>query len=70
MSIIADIKGAKARYEEHVSRHKCSTLVPCQQRAGLWLEYQDTAGRWGAEPDDDTRQREHYNRNVKTGSSS
>ncbi len=65
MSIVADIKRAKAVHADHVATHKCSTLKPCQERAELWLEYMDVARRWGTEPDDARRQREHYERNVR-----
>lgn len=73
MSIVADIKRAKALFDDHVAVHGCRPAAaieaeggePCTLRIALWLEYQDVAGRWGREPDDDRRQREHYDRNVK-----
>ena len=65
MSIKADILKAKAVHGDHVATHKCSTLKPCKERAELWLEYMDVARRWGREPDDDARQRAHYERNVR-----
>lgn len=65
MSIVADIKQEKARYEDHVARHGCSQLKKCADRARAWQAWMDAARRWGTESTDDQRQREHYLRNVK-----
>jgi hypothetical protein len=73
MSIIADIKQAKGAYIDHVARHKCrdafSTRAdggePCAVRAELIQAWSGTAGMWAKEPDDDQRQRDHYNRNLR-----
>lgn len=64
MSIIADIKQAKAHYEDHLAAHKCSQLQTCSERSLLLQVWYSTAGLWGEEPDDDRRQREHYERNY------
>lgn len=73
MSIIADIKQAKAEYEDHIARHKCSDRMsalsrgqePCGKRAELLQTWFGTAGLWAMEPDDDVRQRAHFNRNLR-----
>ena len=73
MSIIADIKRAKAELEDHVARHKCRDAfsaieageTPCTDRVELLKAYFGTAGLWGKEPDDDRRQRDHFNRNLR-----
>ena len=65
MSIIADIKQARDEHVQHLAEHKCSQLHRCDIRAGLWQAYMGTAGLWGQEPDDDRRQREHFERNYK-----
>jgi hypothetical protein len=65
MSIIADIKRAKAEYEGHLAKHKCSQLERCEKRAELLQAWYGTAGMWAEEPDDDRRQREHFERNYK-----
>ena len=73
MSIIADIRVAKAEYEDHVATHKCSDATsarsrgetPCSKRVELLQAYFGTAGMWGQEPDDDRRQRDHFNRNLR-----
>ncbi len=64
MSIIADIKQARDEHVQHLATHKCSQLQRCDIRAGLWQAYMGTAAMWGLEPDDDRRQREHYERNY------
>jgi hypothetical protein len=61
MSIRADILQAKDEYHEHMNRHKCS-LIKCQEKTELWGAWMGTAGLWATEPDDDDRQREHYNK--------
>lgn len=73
MSIIADIKQAKAEFNDHLAAHKCRSRadslsageVPCARRIELWEAYTGTAGLWGKEPDDDQRQREHYERSLR-----
>jgi hypothetical protein len=73
MSIVADIKRAKAEFEDHVATHKCSDAfsarsrgeTPCKTRVELLQAYFGTAGLWGQEHDDDTRQRDHFNRNLR-----
>lgn len=73
MSIIADIRLAKAEFEDHVATHGCRPTsaakadgeTPCTKRVELWEAYQGTAALWGQEPDDDRRQREHFNRNLR-----
>lgn len=73
MSIAADIKQAKAEYEDHIARHKCTdaasarrrNLEPCAQRAEMFQAWVGTAGLWWTEPDDDRRQRDHFNRNAR-----
>lgn len=65
MSIVADIKQAKAEHTQHLATHRCSQLKVCEARAELWRAYMATADQWGAEPDDDQRQREHFERNQK-----
>lgn len=72
MSIIADIKRAKAEFEHHVATHKCrhATVAEadgqewCRERIDLWVKYMVTAHFWGLSPDDEIRQRRHYERNV------
>lgn len=71
MSIIADIKQAKATYHAHLAEHGCRDafamrrdgLEPCRTRAELIVAWTGTAGMWATEPDDETRQRDHFNRN-------
>lgn len=73
MSIIADIKRAKAEYVAHVAEHKCRDAFsaradnqePCSVRAELIRAWSGTAGMWGREPDDDARQRAHFERNLR-----
>lgn len=65
MSIVADIKQARDDHTRHLATHKCSQLVQCPERSKLWRVYMATADQWGAEPDDDQRQREHFERNQK-----
>ena len=65
MSIVADIKQAKAELERHLSTHKCGETTKCQERSDLRQAWYGTAGLWAAEPDDDQRQREHFERNYK-----
>lgn len=73
MSIAADIKQARAAFEDHVATHKCRPAVscwndnqdPCDLRATLWLVYMKVAARWGQEPTDEQRQRDHFNRNLR-----
>jgi hypothetical protein len=64
MSIIADVKQAKWEYEDHIARHKCRA-GQCEKRAELIQAWFGTAGMLGLEPDDDQRQRDHYNRNLR-----
>ena len=64
MSIIADIKQARDEHVQHLATHRCSQLQRCDIRAELWQAYMGTAALWGTEPDDDRRQREHYERNY------
>lgn len=72
MSIVADIKQAKAAFEHHVATHHCrdnfsswnAGQEPCFTRLELMHAWFGTAHMWGEEPDDDRRQREHYERNV------
>jgi hypothetical protein len=64
MSIIADIKKAKAEYEDHVATHKCRA-GQCEKRAEMLQAWFGTAGMWALEPDDDQRQRDHFNRNLR-----
>lgn len=65
MSIMADIKQARAEYEDHNARHKCSSLEPCEKRTEKWQAWMLTAELWGQEPDDQQRQRDHHFRNIK-----
>ena len=65
MSIVADIKRAKAEYEDHLATHGCGQLSRCTARGELLQAWYGTAGLWGKEPDDDQRQREHFERNYK-----
>lgn len=65
MSIVADIKQAKAEWEDHIARHKCTQLQQCPERAALLQAWFGTAGMWALEPDDVQRQREHFERNYK-----
>lgn len=73
MSIIADIRQAKGEYIAHIAEHKCRDAFsaradgqePCNQRVELMQAWTGTAGLWGAESDDDARQREHFNRNLR-----
>lgn len=72
MSIIADIRQAKSEFTAHVAEHKCRDAFsaradgqePCAIRVELLQAFIGTAGLWGREPDDDRRQREHYERNY------
>lgn len=79
MSIAADIRQAKAEFEDHVARHGCRPMMAvvadpnggevCQERIDLLQAYVaspvSAAARWGKEPDDDRRQREHFERNAR-----
>ena len=73
MSIVADIKQAKAEYIAHIAQHKCRDSFaaradgqePCARRVELMQAWVGTAGLWAEEPDDDRRQREHFERNQK-----
>ena len=73
MSIIADIKKARAEYFDHLATHKCRDAVssradnqePCAVRADLIQAWSGTASLWGQEHDDDARQRAHYERNLR-----
>lgn len=77
MSIIADIRQAKHEFDQHVARHGCRPTsaakadgeTPCAKRVELWEAYVGSpvsaAGMWGQEHDDDTRQRDHFNRNLR-----
>jgi hypothetical protein len=77
MSIIADIRQSKAEFEDHVATHGCRPTsaaiadgeVPCTVRVELWTAYVGSsvsaAGMWGKEHDDDARQRDHFNRNLR-----
>lgn len=73
MSIIADIKQAKEEFTSHVAVHGCRATsadiadgkTPCDKRVELWQAYMGTAGLWGQEHDDDRRQRDHFNRNLR-----
>jgi hypothetical protein len=73
MSIMADIKRAKAEYHDHLATHKCRDAIssladnqtPCTTRMELMQAWMTTAELWGLEPDDDQRQREHFNRNLR-----
>lgn len=68
MSIAADIKREREIFEDHVARHKCRPAASgerCEQRVELWEQYIGTAALWGQEPDDEQRQRDHFNRNVR-----
>lgn len=73
MSIIADIKQAKAEFNAHLAAHKCPSRAlaladgetPCARRMELWDAYIATVSLWGREPDDDSRQREHYERSLR-----
>jgi hypothetical protein len=67
MSTRLDIIRAKAAFDDHVSAHKCRSAGfldagerPCEERVALWLDYQDTAGRWGTEAGDAQRVTEQY----------
>lgn len=77
MSIAADIKQARAEFDSHIAVHGCrpataalaDNQVPCPERLDLWQAYvgspHSAAGRWFQEPDDDRRQREHFERNLR-----
>lgn len=77
MSIIADIRQAKAEFEDHVATHGCRPTsaakadgeTPCTTRVDLWQAYvgspNSAAGMWGREHDDDARQRAHFARNLR-----
>jgi hypothetical protein len=49
VSTIADIKIAKARWEDHQARHHCITGDGCPERVRLWLAYQAAGAAWGLE---------------------
>lgn len=66
MSIVADIKRARAEYEDHLATHACGELTKCPERAAMLVAWFDTAHQWGLDPDDHTRQEEHYRRNVES----
>ena len=70
MSTRFDILDAKETLGDHLAAHKCGELTACPVRAGLRRTYMETAGRWGIEPGDDTRQREQFANRVATGSTS
>ena len=73
MSIVADIKQAKHEFTAHVAEHGCRATsaakadgeTPCTTRVELWDAYMGTAKLWAQEPDDDARQRAHYERNLR-----
>jgi hypothetical protein len=62
VTTVADIKQAKAVHTHHLATHRCGALTRCPERAELWKAYMATADHWGADPDDDQRQRDDFNR--------
>lgn len=66
MSTRYDILTAKDNYNKHIADHKCRPgFDACSVRIALLLAWlggsKSAAGRWGAEPGDDARQRDQYN---------